>query len=408
MENQKLKNKIQEFCENKHLDKPFIQECITEFIEKHIELYGDVIPTEALFKRFEDNLDKISFVGPEKSPNGELGEYKGRIADNTDQNEILIYFNETDLDLAEMDKKMWNLYTESDRQRLLQNVATTRSEIKSTLMHELTHATYTIKDKYGIGEKHIFSNIGKDYLSGEYKQISGHNNNVEAIVNYISNRIEGKTPAEIRTYPAETKAIYMLTEKLDEKLIIQSAWNSDEQQFKKFYMNSITKDVKLGEKSYANFQEKMKQLVIMRNQNINSNEKNEKTLFEIQQILDGKTYETEPSTFKNIEHSASPNMPETEKEIHLSFSQKIAKFFKNHETLLNIPFVKNFVNKQLNVLSPAKKQNEVINMSSSTSQRDNFINEISNNGMYRKLEPIQPKKEIPNLKRTNEQDKAER
>ena len=122
MEKQELKDKIKEFCENKHFENTFIQECITEFIEGHTELYGDVISAEALFKRLEDNLDKITFAGRNKTPNGELGEYKGRIADNTDTNEIFIYFNESDLELSETDKKMWDLYTETDKQKLLQDM----------------------------------------------------------------------------------------------------------------------------------------------------------------------------------------------------------------------------------------------------------------------------------------------
>ena len=124
MEKQELKDKINEFCKNKNFENPFIQECITEFIEGHTELYGDIIPAEDLFKRLEDNLDKITFAGREKAPNGELGEYKGRIADNTDVNEIFIYFNESDLELSETDKKMLNLYTESDKQKLLQDMRT--------------------------------------------------------------------------------------------------------------------------------------------------------------------------------------------------------------------------------------------------------------------------------------------
>lgn len=187
-----LKNKINEFCKYKNFENPFIQECITDFIEGHTDLYGDVISVEDLFKRLENNLDKITFAGKETSLNGELGEYKGRIADNTDTNEIFIYFDESDLELSQTDLKMWNLYTESDKQKLLQDMQTKKSEIKSTLMHELTHSAYTIKNEHGIGEQHIFSTTGKDYLSGEYKQIGGNNNNVEAIVNYISNRIEGK------------------------------------------------------------------------------------------------------------------------------------------------------------------------------------------------------------------------
>ena len=268
MEKQELKNKIDEFCRNKHLKNPFVQECVTEFIEGHTELYGDVISAEDLFKRLEDNLDKITFAGREKASNGELGEYKGIVADSTYANEISIYFNEADLELSETDKKMWELYTESDKQKLLQDTQIRRSEIKSTLIHELTHSAYTIKDKYGMGEKHIFSETNKDYYSGEYRQIGGNNNNVEAIVNYISSRIEGKNPDEILTYQAETKAIYMLAEKIDEKSIIQSAWDSDEQQFQQAYVRSIGTDIKTGEKSYNSFQNIIKRLVVAGSQDV--------------------------------------------------------------------------------------------------------------------------------------------
>lgn len=395
MEKQELKDKIKEFCKNKHFENPFIQECITEFIEGHTELYGDVISTEDLFKRLEDNLDKITFAGREKAPNGELGEYKGRIADNTDTNEIFIYFDEADLELSETDKKMWNLYTESDKQNLLQDIQTRSAEIKSTLIHELTHSAYTIKDEYGMGEKHIFSTTGKDYLSGEYRQIAGNNNNVEAIVNYISSRIEGKNPDEISTYQAETKAIYMLAEKIDEKSIVQSAWVSDEQQFKQAYVESIATDIETGEKSYNSFQNIMKKLVVTRGQNISigeNNKKNEQLLSEMQQILDGKSYELESGKFKDMEHTIrtedtiSTNIPERENKI--SFTQRIARFFEKHKTLMNISIIKNFVRRHLDVLPPARNQEEN-NVSTLNSRRNDFINEISNNGEFRKLQPLQ-------------------
>lgn len=399
MEKQELKNKINEFCKNKNFKNPFIQECITEFIEGHTELYGDVISTEDLFKRLEDNLDKITFAGREKAPNGELGEYKGRIADNTDTNEIFIYFDEADLELSETDKKMWNLYTESDKQKLLQDMQTRRTEIKSTLIHELTHSAYTIKDEYGMGEKHIFSTTGKDYLSGEYRQIGGNNNNVEAIVNYISSRIEGKNPDEISTYQAEAKAIYMLAEKIDEKSIVQSAWVSDEQQLKQAYVESIWADIETGEKSYKSFQNIMKKLVVTRGQNISigeNNRKNEQLLSEMQQILDGKSHELESDKFKDMEHTIktentmSTDIPK--KENKLSFTQRIAKFFEKHKPLMNISIIKNFVRKQLDILPPARNQEEN-NVSTLNSRRNDFINEISNNGEFRKLQPLQTAKE---------------
>lgn len=130
MRNQELNNKIIKFCKDKNFENPFIQECINEFIKCHIRLYGDVISTEDLFKRLEDNLDKITFAGREKAPNVALGEYKGRISDNVDLNEIFIYFDEADLELSDMDRKMWNIYTDSDKQKLLQELRTKKRRNK--------------------------------------------------------------------------------------------------------------------------------------------------------------------------------------------------------------------------------------------------------------------------------------
>ena len=71
---------------------------------------------------------------------------------------------------------MWELYTEADKQKLLLDMQARRAEVKSTLIHELTHSAYTIKDKYGMGEKHIFSETGKDYFSlFDVKNIIKHN-----------------------------------------------------------------------------------------------------------------------------------------------------------------------------------------------------------------------------------------
>lgn len=187
-----------------------------------------------------------------------------------------------------------------------------------------------------MGEKHIFSETGKDYLSGEYRQIGGNNNNVEAIVNYISSRIEGKNPNELETYQAETKAIYMLSDKMDEKSIIQAAWNSDEQQFKQAYIKSIGKDMTEGEKSYQQFQEGMKRLIVTRGQNISvgkNNRKNETILSEMQQILDGKIHSLETTKFKDIKGTIKPedhipsNASKVEKNYH--FLKRLLNFLKS-------------------------------------------------------------------------------
>lgn len=408
LETKEIKSIVQEFCKRKQFENPFIQECITDFVEGHTKLYGDVISIEDLFKRLEDNLDKITFAGREKAPNSELGEYKGRIADNTDVNEIFIYFDESDLGLSETDKKMWSLYTESDKEKLLQDVATRKLEIKNTLLHELTHASYTMKNEYGMGEKHIFSETSKDIISGEYRQIGSNTNNIEAIVNYISNRIEGKTPNQVETYKAETKAIYMLAEKANEKLIVQAAWNSNEQQLKQAYIEALGKGNEIGEQSYNVFQEGMRKLVITRGQNLSLNEsnlKNEKILSELQQIFDGKSIELESGKFKDMEHKSLQENPivSHNEETKFSFSQKIARFLEKHQSLLNIPFVKNFVNKQLNVLPPAIQQERINNLHFTNNKRIEFINELSNNGELKKITPLQHSQEEQNIQEIKKQ-----
>ena len=184
----------------------------------------------------------------------------------------------------------------------------------------------------------------------------------------------------------------MLSEKMDEKSIIQSAWNSDEQQFKQDYIKSIGKDMTEGEENYYQFQEGMKRLRVIykRGQNISigeNNRKNEQLLSEMQQLLDGQRHSLESTKFKSINSTIKPvdhiqsHISKVAK--NLSLSQKVAKFFEKHKRLMNIPFIRNFTEKQLNVLPLAREQEEN-HISSFNSQRDNFINELSHNGEYRK------------------------
>ena len=125
-------------------------------------------------------------------------------------------------------------------------------------------------------------------------------------------------------------------------------------------------------------------------------EKNEQLLSEMQQLLDGKSHELESGKFKDMEHTIktedtmSTDIPK--KENKLSFTQRIAKFFEKHKGLMNISIIKNFVRKQLDILPPARNQEEN-NVSTLNSRRNDFINEISNNGEFRKLQPLQTTKE---------------
>ena len=69
----------------------------------------------------------------------------------------------------------------------------------------------------------------------------------------------------------------------------------------------------------------------------------------------------------------------------LTIRQRIAQFLQKNDMLINIPFVKKFVDRQLNVLPPVSQtRTQPIN-----STREAFVNWLSNNGEYRNLPPIQ-------------------
>ena len=68
---------------------------------------------------------------------------------------------------------------------------------------------------------------------------------------------------------------------------------------------------------------------------------------------------------------------------------------------MNIPIIKKFVRKQLDILPPAKNPDEK-NVSTLNSKRDDFINELSNNGNFRKIQPLQTTNEKnPSLEETD-------
>ena len=80
----------------------------------------------------------------------------------------------------------------------------------------------------------------------------------------------------------------------------------------------------------------------------------------------------------------------------LSFSQKIAQFLQKNNILMNLSFVKSFVHKKLDVLPPAEKERSEQasethteeNKSTVNSTREDFINQLTNFGEFRKSPQI--------------------
>ena len=66
-----------------------------------------------------------------------------------------------------------------------------------------------------------------------------------------------------------------------------------------------------------------------------------------------------------------------------SFIQRIARRIQNNNFLMNVPFVKKFVDRQLNVLPPATKPSKV----SLSEQRQSFLSRLNNNGLYTMQQP---------------------
>lgn len=71
----------------------------------------------------------------------------------------------------------------------------------------------------------------------------------------------------------------------------------------------------------------------------------------------------------------------------LSLKQRIAQLLQKNNLLMNVPFVEKFVDKQLNVLPPARQ--EEIRTSMPNNTRQSFLDSLSNFGEYKNLPPIQ-------------------
>lgn len=298
MNENELKDKIDQFLKMKKIEHPFLKECVTEFIEGHDKAFGHIISTDDLFKRLEENLDKITFKGK----NGvTLGEYVKRDEEFEEQNEILIYADESDLEISGLEKNAFDIYTEKDKQEVLQKCNDRRNEIKNTVIHELTHAAYTKKMEYMVGDSHIFQDTVKDSFveqgvsARKSKLLNvGKGHYVEGIVNYISSKINGSG----ETYKYQTEAIQLLADKIGEENLVIAAWESKEDIIKEEYISSIGKSKEEGEKSYSSFDESMRLLAVNQKEIDISryNQRGKEGIDHIKKLLEGKTILSQKET----------------------------------------------------------------------------------------------------------------
>jgi len=125
-----------------------------------------------------------------------------------------------------------------------------REDFIAILLHELTHACYTIKknDIYQ-KEEQIFG-VYEKMIDGNICLVSGDDIYMEPIVNYVSSCIFGKRNS---CYVIKTSNMFKLTEIIDMKLLVSSAFYSDNQKFRKLFEN-------MGQGAYEYFTEGMKWL----------------------------------------------------------------------------------------------------------------------------------------------------
>lgn len=206
---QEMLEKITEFLDNKGINDEFIRNIVVGFINRHTELYGEVVPFESLMERLNANLHSINLIDPSQQISDPryhnvVGTYEG-----FKKNSITMFFTQEHLRNFQL-----------------------REDFISILIHELTHCAYTIKqnDIYK-SEKQIFGRY-EELLDGKTPLVEGNDTYMEPIVNYISTRIFGKRNS---TYLAQTSNITRLASILDEKEIVRSAFNSDEETFRKCF-----------------------------------------------------------------------------------------------------------------------------------------------------------------------------
>lgn len=201
--------RITEFLDNKGINNEFIRNIVGGFINRHTELYGDVVPFESLMERLNANLSSINLIDPSKQISDPRYQNVVGCYEGFKKNSISMFFTPEHLNNPQL-----------------------REDFIGILIHELTHCAYTIKqnDIYK-SEKQIFGRY-EELLDGKTPLVDGSNTYMEPIINYISTRIFGKKNG---TYPAQTSNIAKLANMLDEKEIIRSAFNSDEETFRQCF-----------------------------------------------------------------------------------------------------------------------------------------------------------------------------
>lgn len=102
-------------------------------------------------------------------------------------------------------------------------------------------------------------------------------------------------------------------------------------------------------------------------------------------IQDWHGKNTEVSTLKEkslkdkLEQKESNDLPDKQFPKNATLKQRVAQFLQKNNLFMNLSFVDKFVHKQLDILPESTETN------ATSSNRKNFINQLTNQGAYKNL-----------------------
>ena len=87
----------------------------------------------------------------------------------------------------------------------------------------------------------------------------------------------------------------------------------------------------------------------------------------------------EKSLKDKLEQKESNDLPEKQFPKNTTLKQRVAQFLQKNNLFMNLSFVDKFVHKQLDILPESTETN------ATSSNRKNFINQLTNQGVYKNL-----------------------
>lgn len=188
------------YINNLEINHPFIWNCVSDFIDRHGELYGRVVSESMLLSRLKENLHSIEIEILEPGSEDFRCSYEG-----FDRNTLYISFSEEALRDPQF-----------------------RSNMERSVFKELADAAYRIKEPGAFPiERQLFGSY-EALTDGSVAVISGTDTLREPFLEYIT---DSMLPALTETHSIESRKIDTIADHLGICSIMENAWTSDNERF---------------------------------------------------------------------------------------------------------------------------------------------------------------------------------